>query len=181
MNQTSESASIWYIGLSLALLLILSLSCCESSEKATPTPGGGDGDAASSMNAEGVYPEDVVKAMARGKKENKITVVELYDKECPYCLQMNGTLKNKAVLGLMKDLVHVRITPEEEGMIEEFGLMESPTFMFFKPDGEYVEPFIQGFRSPGVFTAELANYKLMAEGKEGQPVPKDSHPDFGKG
>jgi len=44
-----------------------------------------------------------------------------------------------------------------------------------------MEPFLQGFRSPHVFAAEVGNYKRRLAGEAELPVPEDPHPDYGKG
>lgn len=166
----------------MTVLLVLSLSCCESSSKATSGGSSGSGEA---VQAEGGRPAAMVQALARGKKENKVVVIEYFDPECNYAVEMQGSLAQKVVLEQMKDMVHVKVQPDAVGVVEEFGLMESPTFLFFTPSGEYIEPFIQGFRGPNLFSLELKNYKLLAAGKEAVPIPEDhpdyNHPHFGLG
>lgn len=178
MRPASKEITLWILYVNLALLLVLSLSCCKSSEDASS---GGSTEVAAGADDGSGYPANMVEAFARGKKENKLVCIELYDNECNYCMMMNGSLADQQVLDALSGLVHARITIEAKSVIDEFGLMESPTFLFFKPDGEFMEPFVQGFRSPHVFAAEINNYKFRLAGKEELPIPEDPHPDFGKG
>ncbi|MHC4944866.1 MAG: hypothetical protein ACYTG7_17765 [Planctomycetota bacterium] len=163
---------------SLALLLTLSLSCCKSSEESTPAENNTPAEVGEGASG---WPADMTQALAKGKKENKLVVIELYDTACNFCQMMNGSLVDGQVQAQLKDLVHQRITVEDKGVIDEFGLMESPTFLFFTPKGEFMEPFLQGFRSPQIFATEINNYKLRLAGKDELPVPDDPHPDYGKG
>ena len=170
------------MGAHLAVLLVFSLSCCESSPKGS---GGGSGDKGAGIEEAGGRPAAMAEALARGKKENKVVVVEYFDTECNYAQEMQGSLLQKVVLEELKNMVHVKVHQDAAGVVEEFGLMESPTFLFFKPNGEYIEPYIQGFRGPNLFALELKNYKLLAAGKEEIPIPDDhpdyNHPHFGLG
>ncbi|MBU0755898.1 MAG: hypothetical protein KJ645_12210 [Planctomycetes bacterium] len=178
MKKIIKECTVWFLCANLALLVTLSLSCCKSSEESTQ--GEKTGGAAVVEDASG-YPANMVEALARGKKENKLVCIELYDNDCNYCMMMNGSLADQQVLDALSGLVHARITLEAEKVIDEFGLMESPSFLFFKPDGEIMEPFLQGFRSPHIFAAEINNFKLRLAGKEELAVPEDPHPDYGKG
>lgn len=126
-------------------------------------------------------PAKVMEALAQGKRENKAVLVELFENTCEYSREMQGVLKEKAVQDALTDLIHVQITSEAKSFIKEFGLRITPAFVFFKPDGEILEPSIQGFRSAPFFAAEIRNYKLKAQNKKEEPLPRDNHPDFGRG
>jgi thiol:disulfide interchange protein len=182
MKQIITKTLAWIYYAPFTLLIVFALSCCESSktpEGGTQTQGGGTG--AVTPDEGSGRPANMLEALARGKKENKLVVIELFDNDCNFCQMMQGSLVDKRVLEELKSVVHCRVTVEDKGVIEEFGLMESPTFLFFKPDGEFIEPFLQGFRSPHVFAAEINNFKLRLQGKAELPVPEDPHPDYGKG
>ena len=175
-------ATAWVLWMNLTVLIALSLSCCKSSDEGGGSSGAADTGKSSDAAAEGsIFPAKAVEAMAKGKKENKLVVIEMYDHECNYCHMMDGSLADDAVLEALGGVIYCRITIEAKDVIDEYGITQSPTWLFFKPDGEYMEPYITGFRSPHVFAAEIKNYQLRMQGKTELPVPEDPHPDYGKG
>lgn len=178
MKTLLGKTTAWFLWVNLTVLITLSLSCCKSSEEG-PAP---KGDESASMEAvEGsVFPAAAAKAIEDGKKMKKLVVIEMYDHECNYCHMMDGSLADDAVIKKLGDVIYCRITIEAKDVIEEYGITQSPTWLFFN-NGEYMEPYITGFRSPNVFAAEVNNYQLLAQGKDELPVPEDPHPDYGKG
>ena len=78
-------------------------------------------------------------------------------------------------------MIYAQVTPKDKTVIEAFDVYQSPTFLFFKPDGTFIDPYITGYRGPKLFTAEIENYKKLAAGKKPGPYPEDTDPDFGKG
>ena len=173
MKNKAARIMTFILGINFALMLLFALSCCKSSEKGTEDAG--------EAVADGGRPACMLEALARGKKENKIVVIEMFDKKCEYSLMMQGTLRAEPVLKVLSGMVHQKVTIEDKGVVEEFGLMESPTFLVFKPDGEFMDPFVQGFRTPPTFMAEVKNYERRLKGEKELNVPTDNHPDFGKG
>jgi len=177
-HPTGRYTSLLVTG-AILLSFLLSLSCCGSAEKGVV--GAPAGSAASPAAPSSKRPPQMLKALAEGKKEGRIVMVQLYDPTCIYCRNMDKVLAKKSVKDALAGLVQVRVSVEEEGIIEEFGMTESPTFLFFKPKGGFMEPMLEGYRSSRRFAAEVENFKLMAEGKEPKKLKKDHHPDFGKG
>lgn len=180
MKSFFAKTTAWLLWTNLALLMALSLSCCQSNGDAKPANTGNAAAEAASTEGGG-YPAKMAEAIAKGKKEKKLTVIEVYDHECNFCLAMNNVLGSKDVIDAIGKLVYCRITIEEEDVIDEFGITQSPTYLMFDHNGEYMEPFVTGFRSPNVLAAELDMYRLKCEGKEAPPIPEDPHPDYGKG
>ncbi|MEW6742649.1 MAG: thioredoxin family protein [Planctomycetota bacterium] len=127
------------------------------------------------------YPAAIAEALARGRKEQRVVMVELFDRNCIYCRKMQPVWSAESVKQALQRVIHVRITPADSSVIEKFDLFQSPTILFFKPGGELMEARLDGFRSAEVFAAEIANAELLAQGKPARPVPRDPHPDFGKG
>ena len=101
------------MGAHLAVLLVFSLSCCESSPKGS---GGGSGDKGAGIEEAGGRPAAMAEALARGKKENKVVVVEYFDTECNYAQEMQGSLLQKVVLEELKNMVHVKVHQDAAGM-----------------------------------------------------------------
>lgn len=193
MKRSPGSFKMWLIAANIVFSLIISLSCCgpsdsdsspqtpgESSEKGSSATGEGDSQGERVGTASG-RPPSMIEKIAQGKKEKKVVMVELYDKECEYCLKMDRVLKKKSVKGALKDIIHTRVIPTDEGVIEEFGLTQSPSYMFFDLNGEYMPDYLDGYRSSGRFVAEIENFKLRAQGAAEKPVADCNHPDFQKG
>lgn len=168
--------------MNLAIWVVLSLSCCKSSQENKGAETGDKTPVASATGETGsLYPAKMAEAIAKGKQAKKLTVIEVYDDECNYCLAMNNVLANKEVIEAIGKVVYCRISCAEADVVDEFGITQSPTYLCFDHNGKFMEPFITGFRSPNVMAAELNSYRLKAEGKEAPPVPQDPHPDYGKG
>ncbi len=175
MKRVSWSTTPWWIVVNFSLLLVLSLSCCRSSDNGQSASSSADPAAASGR------PVTMVEALARGKAENKVVMIELFDVDCVYCQMMMETWEDAGVQEATDDVIYAQIIPTDAAVIEEFDMFQSPTFLFFKPDGTFIDPYFTGFRQAELFIAEIENYKLMAAGMEPGPFPEDNHPDFGKG
>jgi thioredoxin-related protein len=179
MKQSAGQKTMWLISVNILLSLLLSLSCCgpdKGTEGTTPAEGTEAGDSTVAPRS-----QEVLDAIARGEKENKVVLIELYDDTCNFCIDMDKVLKKKYIKEALAGLVHVRVTIEDEKLIEEFGLTQSPTYLFFKPDSEYMGPYLDGYRSSKRFVAEINNFILRAEGKPELDLEEDMHPNFGKG
>ena len=171
MKRAKQPALQWFTIFSV-LLLALTLSCSGSNGKKPEEATQGESIA---------HAKDLPAALVLAKKENKIILAELYDHGCAYCKYMQGVLKDKAVRDAMKGVILVKLFKQNQDFIEKFGLLMSPAFVFYKPDGTPMEPVMEGFRSPPRFSAEINNYKLKAQGKPELPLAEDEHPNFGKG
>jgi len=159
-------------------LLILSLACCGPEDNGSAPAEG----APEALNAEDYQrPANMIEALAKGKTENKIILVELHDEICNYCVDMDRVLKKKPVIEALSRLVHVRITVDDEGVIEHFGLSQSPSYLFFKPDGTYMAPFLNGYRPSKRFVAEIENFERAVRGEPAIDLPREKHPNFEKG
>jgi len=159
-------------------LFILSLACCGPEDKPS-VPVEGDREI---LNAEDYQrPTNMIEALAKGKSENKITLVELYDETCNFCVDMDRVLKKKPVIDAVSRLIHVRITVDDEGVIEHFGLTQSPSYLFFKPDGTHMAPFLDGYRPSKRFVAEIENFERLVRGEPAIELPREKHPKFEKG
>lgn len=178
MKTIFGKTTAWFLWANLTVLIALSLSCCKSSDEG-PAPKADDPGASEAVEGS-VFPASAVKAIEDGKKMKKLVVIEVYDHECNYCVMMDGSLSNETVISKLGDVIYCRITIESKEVIDEFGITQSPTWLFFA-NGEYLEPYITGFRSPNVFVAEVNNYQLVMQGKDELAVPDDPHPDYGKG
>ncbi len=173
MKNTIGSNTTWFLIFTLILPVTLFLSCCEPTECSNES---------STATEKAVSrPPQMVDSLKQGTIENKIVMVELYDETCPYCIKMDRVLKNRKVKNALKDMLHVRIFPKDEEVIEEFGLTQSPSYLFFKPGGELMDFYLNGYRSSKVFAAEIENFKLRSQGKDEKPLPNGRHPDFEKG
>ena len=130
-------------------------------------------------------PEPLQKAIGRAAAEKKLVVVDVYDATCNFCQDMDEVVEEQAVQKALADFVYVKIgikTEAERRIIEQFSLVQTPTFLFYKVDGTALEDILEGFRSAPVFLAELRNMQVLASGKgEEVEVPEDEHPSYGMG
>lgn len=177
MKRSIGSATIWLLGAHFTMLLILSLSCCGPSEN----PSSGTGTTTPTTEGGGTYPVEMVEALAKGKANNQVVMIELFDYECEYCIMMMETFNDPKVIEALSDVVYQRVEVTEKALIKEFEMDQSPTYLFFKHDGTYIDPYITGFRQAELFSVEIINFKRLAAGQEELPYPEDNHPDFGKG
>lgn len=180
--------STWLLTVTIFTSLVLSLSCCSDDTDGAPAPDASSSSSESAGPGEattpaGDYakPPQMVTAIKKGADEGKIVMIELYDETCEYCTAMDRVLAKENVKAALADLIHERIGVEDEGVIEHFGFTQSPSYIFFKTDGEFMGPFLDGYRSSRRFVAEIENFKLMAAGKPTEKLKKDFHRDFGKG
>jgi len=183
MKSSTEHRTTWLMAATILLTLLVSLSCCGTGESTNdnPTASSADASASTPTNEPAARPAVMTEALEKGRDENRIVVIELYDVTCEYCTKMDRVLKKKSVINALADLIHVRITPEDEDVIEEFGMTQSPSFLFFKPNGEYMGPYLDGYRSSKRFVAEIENFNLRNQGLAEKELPEDNHPSFGKG
>ncbi len=156
-----------------------------AARKGGETPGKG---AKSSAGAK-VFPEKVtkglppnmVKALRKAHKENRLLLVEVYDPECNFCQDMEEVLGEPDVQEAMKPFVYIKVGKDVQRLVEEFALTMTPTFLVFKPDGKPMDDFFEGFRSGKVFIAELKNVQNVFHGKPRIEIPEDDNPNYGKG
>lgn len=178
MTSCNNAHRSWLYFFCVLSLFVLTLACCgpedgssASATGAPETPGSKDYQ----------RPANMIDALAKGTAENKIVLVELYDETCNFCLDMDRVLKKKPIVNAMSRLVHVRITVDDEGVIEHFGLTQSPSYLFFKPDGTFMAPFLDGYRPSKRFLAEIENFERRARGEPAIVLPRERHPNFEKG
>ena len=187
--RSSRSVKMWLIAVNVVLSLVITLSCCGPSDPdgSSKAPEGGSvvseaaGKVEEHTGTAAGRPTQMLESIKQGIEEKKVVMVELYDKECEYCLKMDRVLKKKSVKNALADIIHIRVIPYNKGVIDEFGLTQSPSYMFFDLQGKYMPDYLDGYRSSGRFVAEIENFKLRAQGKEEKPVPECNHPDFQKG
>jgi thiol:disulfide interchange protein len=173
MKRSASHHTLWLLAGSLLFSFLLSLSCCGPDD--TDAAGGSTGGGESGL---------VADALARGKSENKIVMVELYDKSCPTCIKMERVLKKSSVKKALESLVYARITPDDEGyydLAKKHELTQVPSMVVYESNGKVMEPLLDGYRSSRRLVAEIENYNLIAQGKPGKELPKDNPRDFGKG
>ncbi len=183
----------------IALFLALSLTSCgkdggERSEPPAGKPGTSQGAEVGKKKPGGtsgkvVLPEEVTKglpkamveALVRGKKENRLVLVEVYDEECNFCVDMDKVLMSPEVQKALKPFIFLKVGKDVERLVEEFALTMTPTFLCYKPGGEPMDNVLEGFRSAKVFPLELKNFLRSFQGKPELEVPDDDHPNYGKG
>ncbi len=177
MTILSKSSNISLSSALLALLLLFGLSSCGGPEK-KPDNGAIEPTAAEAAAA---LPSHVAAALSEAKSAGKIVMVELHDATCPTCTEMDRVFGKKEIKKALSELIHVKISPDDEGLIEQFDLSVVPSFFFFSPEGKPMPEVLEGYRSTKRFAGEIENYKLIAAGKPPKELKKDRHPKFGKG
>ncbi len=171
----------WIFVFSVLSLLILSLACCGPEENGKNGGKGTVDDPAGDSPKDYERPANMIAALEKGKAEDKLVLVELYDDTCNFCVDMDRVLKKKPVIEALSKLVHVRITVEDEGVIEHFGLTQSPSYLFFKPDGTFLGNYLDGYRPSKRFVAEIENFQRIARGESAVDLGNEKHPNFQKG
>jgi len=126
-------------------------------------------------------PQALVEALKMAHREKRLVLVEVFDRECNFCQDMEQVLAEPLVQEAMKSFLYVKVGKDATKLIEEFALTRTPTFLVYKPDGTPLDVCIEGFRSGKVFSAELENALRMYQGKPLLDVPEDDHPNYGKG
>jgi len=175
-----------FLGMTVLAVVFLLALCCSSS----------DGDKLTETNSEVVanqgagetikiddsYPQQVKTALKEAKDKSEIIMVEVYSGNCPTCVEMEKVLGKAVVKKALADVVHVRLQPDEaRRIIDAFGLTIVSSFLFFKPSGEFIPKYLDGYRSSKRFAAEIENFKLIAKGQPPKKLKPDRHPRFGKG
>lgn len=180
MRIPSDLSNIFLTSATLIFLLLLTFSSCGGpSEKPlgdTVDPSAID----PSKNAVSL-PTHVAAALSEAKSAGKIVMVELHDATCPTCTEMDRVFGKKEIKKALSELIHVKISPEDEGLIESFDLSVVPSFVFYSPEGKPMAEVLEGYRSTKRFAGEIENFKLIAAGKAPKELKKDRHPKFGKG
>lgn len=162
----------------LGLIVLVSFILMGLSSCGGPTEKPANGTVDSTAPA---LPSQVAAALAEAKTAGKIVMVELHDKACPTCTEMDRVFGKKDIKKALSELIHVKIGPEDKGMIEQFGLSVIPSFFFYSPDGKPMADILEGYRSTRRFADEIENFKLIAAGKPPKNLKQDRHPKFGKG
>jgi len=177
MKIVSTATNRSFSSLLLVSLLLFGLSSCGGpGEK--PENGANDPTAA---EAPAALPSHVAAALSEARSANKIVMVELHDATCPTCTEMDRVFGKKEIKKALSELIHVKISPDDEGLIEELELSVVPSFFFYIPDGKPMGDVLEGYRSTKRFAGEIENFKLIAAGKPPKELKKDRHPKFGKG
>ncbi len=191
-----KSLSRWCLPLLGALLATLPLTSCgkkgngEGSGPATgpskpaaskPGKAGASPSRALPKEVTKGLPKNMVEAMLKAHREKRLLLVEVFDPECNFCLDMEKVLQEPDVQEAMKPFIYIKVGKDAEHLVEEFALQMTPTFLVYKPDGKPMEDCLEGFRSGKVFIAELKNFQNIFHGKPQIEIPEDDHPNYGKG
>ena len=156
---SKATLSLFAVGCVLAFLMLGFTACSKespegdgSTEKnaATETNESGDATPAGTKQAdvstEG-YPAHLVTALEKAAAEDRIVMVELHDPTCETCKDMDRAVFSKeAVKTILNEMIHVKIGPDDSGVIDKFGLSVIPSFLLLKPSGEQMPPMLEGYR-----------------------------------
>lgn len=96
---------------------------------------------------------DIKKAQELAKKENKIIVVYIEAKHCPWCEKMKkSTLSDKDIVrNINKDYIALKIDANLKSTQDSFGSVGiTPTTMFYSPNGDPLE-MLEGFQEVEFF------------------------------
>ncbi len=148
--------------------------------KKKPEVGAGREGSREKPDLEGM-PEKFLEALERARKADKPLLVEVFDRECNFCQDMEKVLADKDVQELLKSFVYIKVGKDATKIIEDNALTMTPTFLCYKPDGEQLDDILEGFWSKKTIIAQLKNFLLSMEGKETMDLPDDDHPNAGKG
>ena len=191
-----KSLSRWCLPLLGALLSTLPVTSCGkkgnqegsgpgtgSSKPAASKPGKAGASPSQALPKEVTkgLPKNMVEAMLKAHREKRLLLVEVFDPECNFCLDMEKVLQEPDVQEAMKPYIYIKVGKDAEHLVEEFALQMTPTFLVYKPDGKPMEDCLEGFRSGKVFIAELKNFQNIFHGKPQIEIPEDDHPNYGKG
>ncbi len=91
---------------------------------------------------------DIDKAQKLAKKENKIIMVYVEAKHCPWCEKMKATtLSDKDVVrNLNRDYISLKVDADSPKTQKLFGNVAiTPTTMFFSPNGDALE-MLEGYQ-----------------------------------
>jgi len=184
INLVKTTSTLCAAGCVLAVLILGLMACSEDQPEgdgSTNNSAAPDETAPDAVSTDG-YPDHLISALETAAADNKIVMVELHDPSCKTCNDMDRAVFSKpAVKTLLEEMIHVKIGPDDRGVINKFGLSIIPSFVLLKPTGEQMPPMLEGYRPSKRLAKELENFNLIADGQPAVDLGPERHPQFGKG